>query len=156
MGYGRSNYRRGYSNSRPVTTGRVARVNARPGKCRDCSEEIPAGAGNLYRESGGAWSVVHVPETLGGWLMHPQPARGGCPEATDQGNAERHASGFFGPDAAAPVSERENIAAIARTYAASNPASAAAPRRSYARTSSGARLYERCGHEDFPCCGCGE
>ena len=156
MGYGRSNYRRGYSSSRPVTTGRVARVNARPGKCRSCGEKIPAGAGHLYRESGGAWSVVHVAESQGGWLMHPQPVRGGCPEATDKRNAEMHASGFLGQDVAAPVSERENIAATARRYASEHPVSETPARRSYARTSSGARMYERCGHEDYPCCGCGE
>ncbi len=155
MGYGRSGYRRGY-NSRPATVGRVARVNARPGPCRDCGEEIPAGAGQLYRESGGAWAVVHAPAEQGGWLMNPQPYRGGCPESTDKRNAELHASGFFGPDAPAPVSERDNIAATAARYAASNPVSETPRRRSYARTSSGARMYERCTHEDYPCCGCGE
>jgi hypothetical protein len=149
MGYGRSNYRRGYS-SRPQATGRIAKPNARPGPCRDCGEEIPAGAGQLWRGGDGSWSVVHVEATQGGWLMHPQPYRGGCPESTDKRNAELHASGFLGPDAPAPASEREHLAAKAARYAESNPAPA--PRQSYARTS----RYERCAHEDYPCCGCGE
>ena len=176
MGYGRTNYRRGYG-SRPVTAGRVARVNARPGNCRSCGEEIPAGAGQLWREASGAWSVVHVAESQGGWLMNPQPVRGGCPEATDKRNAELHAAGFFGQGAvaffgetaAAPVSEREHIASAARAYAARNAVSAPAQagpgddlrevsRRAggkYAYTSSGARMTmssRRC--EDAPCCGC--
>ena len=147
MGYGRTSYRGNRSSS--YTVGRVVRVNARPGPCRDCSEEIPAGAGQLYRESGGAWSVVHVAETQGGWLMHPQPVRGGCPESTDAGNAERHAAGFFGPDAAPPVSERDEIAAKARRYAESNPAK---PERVHYGYNSRGR--SRC--EDAPCCGCCE
>ena len=150
MGYGRSNYRRGYSNARQ-TAGRIAKPNARPGPCRDCDEEIPAGGGQLWRGGDGSWSVVHVEATQGGWLMHPQPYRGGCPESTDRRNAELHASGFLGADAPAPVSEREHIAATARTYASRTDVPA--PRRSYARTSRG---YERCTHEDYPCCGCGE
>lgn len=152
MGYGRNYGRRGYS--RPQTTGRVARPNARPGPCRGCGEEIPAGAGQLWREADGSWSVVHTEQSQGGWLMNPQPVRGGCPESTDRRNAELHSNGFFGPDAPAPKSERDVIAATAARYAASNPAPA--PRRSYARTSGGARMYERCTHEDYPCCGCGE
>lgn len=146
MGYGRSNYRRGYS-SRPVTAGRVARPNARPGDCRSCGETVPAGAGQLWRESDGAWSVVHVESSQGGWLMHPQPVRGGCPESTDKRNAELHAAGFFGPDAAAPVSERDEIAATARRYAESNPAR---PERVHYGYNSRGR--SRC--EDAPCCGC--
>ena len=156
MGYGRSGYgRRGYS-SRPATVGRIAKANARPGPCSDCGEDIPAGAGQLYRESGGAWAVVHVEQTQGGWLMNPQPARGGCPESTDKRNAELHAAGFFGPDAPMPVSERDHIAATAATYAAMNPASEARPaRKSYAYSSSGARMSNRYGRcEDAPCCGC--
>jgi hypothetical protein len=152
MGYGRSNYRRGYS-SRPQTTGRIAKPNARPGNCRECGEEIPAGAGQLWRETSGAWSVVHVEAAQGGWLMHPEPYRGGCPESTDKRNAELHASGFLGPDAPAPVSERVSIAAKAARYAETAPAPAA--RKTYAYSSSGARMtnrYSRC--EDAPCCGC--
>jgi len=152
MGYGRNNYRRGYP-SRPQTTGRVAKVNARPGPCRTCGEDIPAGVGQLWREASGAWSVVHVEAAQGGWLMHPQPVRGGCPESTDKRNAELHAAGFFGPDAPAPVSERELIAAKAARYAETTPAPAA--RKTYAYSSSGARMsnrYSRC--EDAPCCGC--
>jgi hypothetical protein len=152
MGYGRSNYRRGYS-GRPQTTGRVAKANARPGPCRECGEEIPAGAGQLWRESDGAWSVVHVEATQGGWLMNPQPYRGGCPESTDRRNAELHAAGFFGQGAPAPVSERENIAATAARHAAVTPAPAA--RKTYAYTSGGARMSNRYGRcEDAPCCGC--
>jgi hypothetical protein len=154
MGYSKSGYRRGYQRSQ--TAGRVSRPNARPGPCRGCGEEIPAGGGQLWREPGGAWSVVHVEQSQGGWLMHPQPVRGGCPESTDKRNAELHASGFLGPDAPAPVSERENIAATAATYASMHPASEARPaRRSYAYTSSGARMSSRYGRcEDAPCCGC--
>ena len=155
MGYGRTGYRRGYQ-GRPQTTGRVAKVNARPGPCRDCGETIPAGGGQLYRESGGAWAVVHTPAEQGGWLMNPQPYRGGCPESTDKRNAELFAAGFFGPDATAPVSERDNIAATAATYAATHPAGEARlARKSYAYTSSGARMTSRQGRcEDAPCCGC--
>lgn len=152
MGYGRNGYaRRGYS--RPQTTGRIAKPNARPGPCRSCGEDIPAGAGQLWRETSGAWSVVHTEATQGGWLMRPEPVRGGCPESTDRRNTELHAAGFLGPDAPAPVSERDRIAAAAARYAASNPAPAA--RKSYAYSSSGARMsnrYARC--EDAPCCGC--
>jgi hypothetical protein len=153
MGYGRSGYRR---SSRPQTTGRVAKVNARPGPCKHCGEEIPAGAGQLWRGADG-WSVVHAEESQGGWLMNPQPVRGGCPASTDKRNAELHAAGFLGPDAPAPASERDHIAAVAARYAASNPASEAPARsrRSYAYTSSGARMTSRYGRcEDAPCCGC--
>jgi hypothetical protein len=153
MGYGRSGYRGGRS-SRPQTTGRVSKVNARPGNCRACGEEIPAGAGQLWREASGAWSVVHVEESRGGWLMHPEPVRGGCPEPTDKRNAESHAAGFFGPDAPAPRSERDHIASVAAAYAARTP-EAPAPRKTYAYTSSGARMTSRRGRcEDAPCCGC--
>jgi len=155
MGYGRSGYRRGYQN-REQTTGRIAKPNARPGPCRDCGEEIPAGAGQLWRGADGSWSVVHVAASQGGWLMHPQPVRGGCPESTDKRNAELHASGFLGPGAPAPVSEREHIAATAARYADAHPVSEARPaRKSYAYTSGSARMsnrYSRC--EDAPCCGC--
>lgn len=141
-------------------SGRVARPNRRPGKCRECAELIPAGAGHLWHETDGAWSVVHVPAEQTGWLMHPGPMVGGCPDATDRRNAELHAAGFFGPDAPAPSSERDRIAAAAARYAAANPPSSApssAPARSgrYAYTSSGARMtdrFRRC--EDAPCCGC--
>ena len=150
MGYGRNGYaRRGYQ--RQQSTGRIAKVNARPGPCRHCGEDIPAGAGELWREASGAWSVVHAEEAQGGWLMHPQPVRGGCPEATDKRNAELHASGFL---SVAPVSERENIAATASRYAATVPAEAP-KRKSYAYSSSGARMSNRYGRcEDAPCCGC--
>ena len=168
MGYGKSYGRRGYG-SRPVTAGRVARVNARPGPCRSCCETVPAGAGHLWREADGAWSVVHIEATQGGWLMHPEPYRGGCPADTDKRNAEAHAAGFFGKDAPAPASEREHVASAARAYAARNAVSAPAQagpgddlreisRRAggkYAYTSGGARMTmssRRC--EDSPCCGC--
>ena len=152
MGYGKSYGRRGYG-SRPVTAGRVARVNARPGPCRSCGETVPAGAGHLWREADGAWSVVHIEATQGGWLMHPEPYRGGCPADTDKRNAEAHAAGFFGKDAPAPVSEREHVASAAARYAATAPSEA--PRKSYAYTSGGARMTSRRGRcEDAPCCGC--
>jgi hypothetical protein len=144
--------RRGYG-SRSVTTGRVARPNKRPGACKACGEEIPAGAGQLWREADGEWSVVHTQEQQGGWLMHPQPVTGGCPGSTDKRNAELHAAGFFGPGAAMPVSDRERIARTAETFAAGNPAPA--PRRMVAYTASGARMTSRQGRcEDAPCCGC--
>ena len=146
MGYGRTNYRRGYG-SRPVTAGRVARVNARPGDCRSCGVEVPAGAGQLWREASGAWSVVHA---LAEWHGSPVSGRyvGGCPAETDEMNARGK---FGGQDGARPESER--IASIAATYAASS--AQREPRQRYATTNTGARMYERCTHEDFPCCGCG-
>ena len=91
MGYGRSGYRRGYS-SRPQTAGRVARVNARPGPCRDCGEEIPAGAGQLYRESGGAWAVVHAHGRAGRMADEPPALPGRVPGIDRQ--AQRRASRF--------------------------------------------------------------
>jgi hypothetical protein len=146
--------RRGYG-SRSVTAGRVARPNKRPGPCKACGEEIPAGAGQLWREASGEWSVVHVQEAQGGWLMHPGPVTGGCPESTDKRNAELHASGFFGPGAQMPVSERVRIARTAETFAASAQSEAPARRASHAYTSSGARMTSRQGRcEDAPCCGC--
>ncbi len=148
MGYGRSGYRRGYSSSRQ-TTGRVAKPNARPGNCRGCHEEIPAGAGQLWREADGAWSVVHRPAEWAGSPVSGQYT-GGCPAETDRMNEQGH---FGGPGGAR--SERDNIASYAAMYAASNPASETPRRRSYARTSS-RYAYERCTHEDYPCCGCGE
>ena len=150
---GRGGYgsRRGYG-SRSVTVGRVSKPNRRPGACRACGEDVPAGAGQLWREASGEWSVVHVESQQGGWLMHPGPVTGGCPESTDKRNAELHAAGFFGPGAQMPVSERERIARTAETFAASNPAPA--QRASYAYTSTGARMNSRCSHEDYPCCGC--
>ena len=152
----RNSYRRGYGNrGRSFTPGRVERINARPGPCRTCHEQIPAGGGQLWRESDGSWSVVHVTESQGGWLMHPQPVRGGCPADTDKRNAELTALGFLGQDAPAPVSEREHIAATAATYAATHITSTprqAGPYRGYRRSVS----YGRCNHEDYPCCGCGE
>ena len=156
MGYGssRSYGRRGYS--RPQTAGRVVQANKRPGPCRYCGLEVPAGAGQLWRESDGSWSVVHVEESQGGWLMRPQPVHGGCPDSTDKRNAEMHANGFLGPDAPLPASEHERIANAAARWAASNPVPAPrASRKSYGYTSSGARVtssYGRC--EDAPCCGC--
>ena len=148
MGYGRTSYRGNRSSS--YTVGRVARVNARPGPCRGCDEEVPAGAGQLWREAGGAWSVVH---TVAEWMGSPVSGKyvGGCPAETD-GMNER--GKFGGPDAG--QLETARIAAIASAYAATHPASETPRRRSYARTSSGARMYERCGHVDYPCCGCGE
>jgi hypothetical protein len=134
--------RRGYAPS----AGRVSKPNRRPGPCRGCGEEIPAGAGDLWREADGSWSVAHVPESQGGWLMNPQPVRGGCPRATDERNAELHAHGFFGPDAPAPVSEREHIAAMARRFAASAQGEAPRGRRGgYA---------DECGSCGMASCGC--
>jgi ribosomal protein L24E len=126
----RSNYRRGgYSRARQ-TTGRVAKVNARPGECRYCHEPIPAGAGQLWREDDGAWSVVHTEqrESRSGLCYI-----GGCPADTDKLNQ----AGKF-----TDRSERDRLAAVAATYAATRPASARA---------SG---YRRGRCEDAPCCGC--
>lgn len=151
-------YRQGYARRRTVTVGRIAKANKRAGDCRACGEAIPAGGGQLWRETSGTWSVVHTAESQGGWLMNPQPVRGGCPADTDKRNAELHAAGFFGPDAPLPASEREHIAQTAARYAASEPAAQTASRYSgskYAYTSGGARMTmssQRC--EDAPCCGC--
>lgn len=146
-GYRRnSGYRRGYG-ARPQTPGRVAKVNARPGPCRSCHEQIPAGAGQLWREESGAWSVVHAPAE---WSGSPVSGRYiyGCPADTDTMNAEGR---FGGPGAR---SEAERLAAVAATYASVHADDAKPARRPYARTSTGARMYGRCTHEDYPCCGC--
>jgi len=144
-GYGRPSY--------APQVGRVQKPNRRPGACRDCSEQIPAGGGQLYRESSGAWSVVHWPAEQGGWLMSPQPVTGGCPADTDKRNAEFHASGFFGRTAELPASEREHVAAMARAFARESAQDTS--RGKYAYTSSGARMTSRRGRcEDAPCCGC--
>jgi hypothetical protein len=148
-GYQRSNYRRSGTSH---TVGRVLKPNRRPGACRDCGEDIPAGAGNLYREPGGTWSVVHIEPTQGGWLMHPQPVRGGCPESTDKRNAESYASGFFGPDATMPRSEREHIAELAARYAASSAASPVGSREA-PRDRRGGYLDE-CGSCGMASCAC--
>ena len=149
-------YRQSYRRRTSFTAGRVAKPNARPGKCRGCGEQIPAYGGQLWREPDGSWSVVHVQESQGGWLMNPQPVRGGCPADTDRRNAELHAAGFFGPDAPMPASERDHITRAAATGAATAPERPA--RRSggrYGYTSSGARVTERSSRcEDAPCCGC--
>jgi hypothetical protein len=147
---GRSYGRRGY----PATTGRVTRPNARPGECRGCGEEIPAGGGHLWREAGGAWSVVHLPQE---WAGSPTSGQyvGGCPAETDCMNT---AGGFGGPDG--PRLESDRIASVAAVAVATMPERSTTPRGSYRRggrygyTSSGARVSERCGHEDYPCCGC--
>ena len=154
MAYRQSYRRRNYA----PTVGRIARANKRAGDCRACGEEIPAGGGQLWRESDGSWSVVHTESEQAGWAMHPGPVVGGCPVDTDKRNAELHAAGFFGKDAPAPGSERDRIARTAARYAASEPAAQTASRYSgskYAYTSSGARMTmssRRC--EDAPCCGC--
>lgn len=136
-GYYRSGYRR--RSSYAPTVGRVRKPNRRPGACRGCGEDVPAGAGELWREESGDWSVVH---TLAEWMGSPVSGRyvGGCPK-----------------DAADPQAERDRLAKVAATAAAMAPAPAA--RRSYgskyAYTSSGARVTmssRRC--EDAPCCGC--
>ena len=101
--------------------------------------------GQLWREDNGSWSAVHAPAE---WNGSPTSGRYiyGCPADTDELNARNPGR---------PESER--LAAVAATYAAVRATGAQPARRpSYARTSSGARLYERCTHEDYPCCGCGE
>lgn len=135
MGYSRSTYgRRGsYSGRRAasVTGGRVPRANQRPGDCRDCGAEIPAERGQLYRETSGAWSVIHVERT---WKGSPVSGRwvGGCPSDTAKLN---------GADAPEPAEAEEP---------AEFPLPAAgAPREFYGYNSRG---RNRC--EDAPCCGC--
>jgi hypothetical protein len=145
-------YRRNYRRSAP-TVGRIRRPNRRPGPCRGCGEEIPAGCGQLWRDASGAWSPVHVESSQGGWLMDPQPVTGGCPVDTDKRNAELHASGFFGKDAPAPRSERARIAyAAARAPEATAPSPARAGR--YALNSGAVVTGSRGRCEDAPCCGC--
>ena len=142
MGYGRNTYRRGSQRTYRVTTGRIGRVNTRPGPCKHCGEDIPAGAGQLWREQDGTWKVVH---TVAEW--HGSPVSGlyvgGCPGETDRMNE----SGGF---TRGVLSERDRIEAIAATYAAGHAVSES-PRRSYGRSA-----YGRCTHEDYPCCGCGD
>lgn len=148
-GYRRGYGRRGYA----PTVGRVRKANGRPGECRTCGVVVPAGAGELWREEDGSWSVVHTEASQGGWAMDPRPVTGGCPDATDKRNAELHKAGFFGPGAPLSASERERIAAAA---AAAPPVTVARSRGGkYAYTSTGARVTmssRRC--EDAPCCGC--
>lgn len=132
MGYGRNYGRRGYS--RPQTTGRVSKANARPGNCRSCGVEIPAGAGQLWREDSGAWSVVHLPREWAGSPVSGQWTYG-CPDETDRLNG----------DGALP--EHERIASAAAIHAARTPEPA---RQSRSYACSGRR--GRC--EDAPCCGC--
>jgi hypothetical protein len=144
----RNGYRRGYG-QRAVSAGRVSKPNRRPGACRECGEEIPAGAGQLWRETSGDWSVVHLPME---WSGSPVSGHyvGGCPASTDEKNAGApwNADGHVRPEA-------ERLTAVAASYAAMNPPEDARPRRAaYAYTSTGARMTSRCGHEDYPCCGC--
>jgi len=148
-GYYRRSGRSYGRSARPVTAGPVARVNKRPGACRSCGEDIPAGVGRLYRESDGAWSVVHVPAE---WSGSPASGAyiGGCPESTDKQNAGApwNRDGHV-------ASERVRLAAMARTYAAMNPP--APVRGGYYTLSSGARVTGSRGRcEDAPCCGCCE
>lgn len=155
--YNRNSHRRQSSRPRPVTPGRVARVNARPGPCYRCDEIVPAGAGQLWRKTDGTWEAIHASAE---W--HGSPVSGryiyGCPADTDQMNARNPGR---------PESER--LAAVAATYAAVHATEA--PRQAgpdddvrevsrragskYAYTSSGAPMTassRRC--EDAPCCGC--
>lgn len=138
-------YRNGYARRggyRPQTAGRVARPNARPGNCRSCGEEIPAGAGQLWREESGAWSVVHV---ISQWTGSPVSGQysGGCPAETDRMNREGK---FGGPDGARP--ERDNITFAGQVWAATTRPAPVSTRRS-------ATAWDRRGKcEDAPCCGC--
>jgi hypothetical protein len=77
-------YRAGYGRRQQApAAGRVARANARPGPCRECGAEVPAGAGQLFRETSGAWSVAHLPATWAGSPVSGSWA-GGCPEIAGQ------------------------------------------------------------------------
>ena len=140
-------YRSGYASKRRFAAGPVARVNQRPGDCRECGELVPAGAGELYREGSGAWSVRHRPQSKSGpaSMWDRAPVTGGCPDVTDRLNARLLASGLIDGPA---VPERERIAAMAAAFVP------AASRDAYAY-SGGARMTSRRGRcEDAPCCGC--
>jgi|SRR5579875_1871424 len=113
----RGTYRRGYARgSRDVAPGPVGRVNRRPGPCRVCGLEVPAGAGHLYRETSGGWSVTHVPVQ---WAGSPVSGYywGGCPDATDRMNA-----GLPQGPGRRVRPEAERIAYVAKVYAATDPA----------------------------------
>lgn len=126
MGYGRYGSRSNYTR----TTGRVDRVNKRPGNCHYCAEEIPAGAGQLWREDSGAWSVVHIRQE---WTGSPVSGQyvGGCPADTDKLNRD------------GARSEYDAIKFRASLYASRNPAT---PARTY--------TPRRGKCIDAPCCGC--
>ena len=108
--YNRNSHRRQSRPPRVITPGRVERVNARPGDCRYCGEIVAASAGQLWREESGAWSVVH---TVAEWSGSPVSGRyiGGCPDDTD---AQNERGGWGGRP------ERDRLAAIAATYAATH------------------------------------
>lgn len=152
-----------YANSRRqarrATAGRVAKANGRPDKCRYCGEQVPAGAGQLYREESGAWSVVHIERTWAGSPVSGQYT-GGCPAETDRMNT----AGKFGRDGQF-LSEYDRIASAAAMHGSPPPVQAppgtdlralsAAAGPKYAYTQDGARMTvssQRC--EDAPCCGC--
>ena len=80
-----SGYRRGGYGRRTYapTTGRVSKVNARPGPCHYCGTEVPAGKGQLFREDSGAWSAVHLAASWQGSPVSGSWA-GGCPDGTAQ------------------------------------------------------------------------
>jgi hypothetical protein len=176
-------YRNGRGRYQPrqqKTTGRIGRVNGRAGDCRDCGVAIPAGAGELFREASGAWSVVHIPAQWTGSPVSGQYTYG-CPDETDRMNA----AGGFGRDGR-PLSEHERIRLAAHGYARSHDAPAGASASAfadaeaaamrapvqappgadlrevsrlagsrYAYTNTGARVTmagARC--IDAPCCGC--
>lgn len=84
MGYGRNYGRRPQYRQ---TTGRIQKANARPGPCKICGTEIPAGRGQLYRNADGSWAVVHLPQE---WKGSPVSGRyvGGCPEDTAKLNRD--------------------------------------------------------------------
>jgi hypothetical protein len=134
-------HRRAYG--RTVTSAR-ARAGPDERGLRGTRRLSQAGAGQLWREESGAWSVVHAPAE---WAGSPVSGRyvGGCPDETDALNA---AGGFGSPDARP---ERDRLAAIATAYAAVRRTEPG----KYAYTSSGARMTlssRRC--EDAPFCGC--
>jgi hypothetical protein len=134
-----SSYRRGYGRrTYAPTVGRIAKPNARPGPCRACGAEIPAGAGQLWHEESGAWSVVHEPTTWAGSPVSGQYV-GGCPADTDALNASGRFGGSEGPQL-----ESERLALVAATAAAVGVRRAGGYRPAYRRG--------RC--EDAPCCGC--
>jgi hypothetical protein len=142
-------YRRGgyQRRSYPQTVGRIARANQRPGPCRECGAEIPAGGGQLYREESGTWSVVHLAATWAGSPVSGQWA-GGCPAETDRLNT---AGGFGGTAGPVPEGDRLAVAAAASQRVSRGRYDGG----KYAYTGTGARMTmssRRC--EDAPCCGC--
>lgn len=174
----RNSYRGGYrgrSGSTSGTVGLVSKANARAGQCRTCGFDVAAGAGQLYREASGAWSVVHREAFWQGSPVSGQYV-GGCARmcgecgqtsmsviaatgrrscADREACAERRAEVLACPHCRYADDADRNIMpcdehSTARAGVIGQPAAS-----KYAYTASGARMTassRRC--EDAPCCGC--